>query len=370
MKSIASDIHEEDLQRFNICITTELNATQKKWITHPESVYPRQATVLAVHWHPEFIPIELIAERVNSLYPNRQDELLIPTQHNQIMTYGAHAGVEVDCYASGFHSKVQLLIHMRKEKLEQASVFKNILKHTFTYRSSQLFNFLRALTQPDDHILQWAARETGATAEVIELARHQARQLEILLDENYDTVPPAFIKNKLIRDYVDLLRADHDADLVDRVQTFLRAVKYKVKEGFPLSYFYRTSEVIEEARALGAGIVIPHPEQFWPILLADYDVDGYEVWNPQSREYTEFLVTVLNRRNKQVNHSRPLLVFMGDDTHFSEKVRDPETRDREKAAREIGFQPAWEDMQIQKQLLKAGMDRAWVIREYAARLKG
>jgi hypothetical protein len=370
LKSIHPDIHEDERQRFNVCISTDLNATQKKWITHPESVYPRQSAVLAVHWHPEFIPIELIAERLNHLYPNRQEALVIPTQHNQILAYGTHAGVEVDCYSSGFHSKVQLLIHLRKDKLEQASVFKNILKHTFTYRSSQLFNYLRALTRPDDQILQWAARETGATPEVIRLARLQARQLEILLDENYDTVPPAFIKNKLIRDYVDLLRTDHDNDLIDHAQTFLRAVKYKVKEGFPLSYFYRTSEVIEEARALGAGIVIPHPEQFWPILLADYDVDGYEVWNPQSQEYTEFLVTVLTRRNKQLNNSRPLLVFMGDDTHFSEKVRDPETRDREKAAREIGFQPAWEDMQIQKQLLKAGMDRAWVIREYAARLKG
>ena len=148
----------------------------------------------------------------------------------------------------------------------------------------------------------------------------------------------------------------------------MRAVKYKVKEGFPLTYFYRTSEVIEEARSLGAGIVIPHPEQFWPILLADYDVDGYEVWNPQSQEYTEFLITVLNRRNKQVNNSRPLLVFMGDDTHLSEKVKEPAIRDREKACREIGLQPAWEDMQIRKQLLKAGMDRPRIIQEYTARL--
>jgi hypothetical protein len=76
-------------------------------------------------------------------------------------------------------------------------------------------------------------------------------------------------------------------------------VKALVKVEFSLKYFYRTSEVIEEARALGAGIVIPHPEQFWPILLKEYDVDGIEVWNPQSRRYTEFLISVLNRRNQK-----------------------------------------------------------------------
>ncbi len=46
-------------------------------------------------------------------------------------------------------------------------------------------------------------------------------------------------------------------------------------------------------------MVIPHPEQFWPILLADYDVDGYEVWNPQSREYTDFLIRALDNQNKR-----------------------------------------------------------------------
>ncbi|WP_028580914.1 hypothetical protein [Desulfogranum japonicum] len=370
MKSSDADIREEEQLRFEVCIRTRLDPQQKEWVTHPEKVYPRQSAVLAVHWHPEYIPMEFIRQRIENLFPNRRNQLIIPTQHNQITEYGPYAGVEVDCYSTGFHSKVQLLIHFQKDKLEKASVFKNILKHTFTYRSSQLFSFLRALTQPDEQILQWAAEETGATAEVIDFVRYQAQRLEMLLDKNYDAVPAASIKNKLIRDYIDLLRGEHDGLFIDRAQTFLRAVKAKVKEGFPLSYFYRTNEVIEEARSLGAGIVIPHPEQFWPILLADYDVDGYEVWNPQSQEYTEFLITVLNRRNKQINNSRPLLVFMGDDTHLSEKVKDPVARDKEKASREIGLQPGWEDMQIRKQLLKAGMDRARVIQEYSARLAG
>jgi len=149
-------------------------------------------------------------------------------------------------------------------------------------------------------------------------------------------IPPASIKNKLLRNYFDELCAELDVSLVLRIQIFLRALKEIVKSHFSLKFFYRTSEIIEEARALGAGIVIPHPEQFWPILLADYDVDGYEIWNPQSREYTEFLISVLERKNQGRKPGRRLLAFMGDDTHFGEKLKSPEAGSREKAEREIG----------------------------------
>nr|WP_320010740.1 hypothetical protein [uncultured Desulfobulbus sp.] len=362
------EIQEEELQRFNACISTDLTPRQQQWIREPEIQFPRQTSVLAVHWHPEYVPMELIRERIETFYPHARESLIIPTQHNQVTEYGEYGGVEVDCYSSGFNLKVQLLLHFRKEKAAEATVFQNILKHTFTYRSSQLFNFLAALTKPNEEMLNWAARETGATEEVVDFARLQADRLEQLFDEHFERVPQISIKNKLIRDFVDLLRDESNREFIDRVQTFLRAVKFKVKEAFPLSYFYRTSEVIEEARHLGAGIIIPHPEQFWPVLLADYDVDGYEVWNPQSSNYTEFLITVLHRRNKESRSTRPLLVFMGDDTHMSEKVKEPGARDEVKYCREIGYQPPWDDMQIRKQLLKAGMDRPQIIAEYKARL--
>jgi hypothetical protein len=120
---------------------------------------------------------------------------------------------------------------------------------------------------------------------------------------------------------------------------------------------------------VGCGIVIPHPEQFWPILLADYDVDGYEVWNPQSREYTEFLINVLNRQNRALPaDKRRLMVFMGDDTHLGEKAKAPELQKPDKASREVGVQPAWHDLAIRKSLIVADMDRPKVIEEYRARL--
>jgi hypothetical protein len=59
---------------------------------------------------------------------------------------------------------------------------------------------------------------------------------------------------------------------------------------------------------------------------------------------------------------------MGDDTHMSEKVRDPDKQDREKVSREIGIQPAWDDMDIRKALITANMNRKQVICEYKSRL--
>ena len=106
-------------------------------------------------------------------------------------------------------------------------------------------------------------------------------------------------------------------------------------------------------------------------MLADYDVDGFEVWNPQSRRYTEFLISVINHHNERLKPGRrPLLVFMGDDTHMSEKVREPEVQNPEKAEREIGYQPAWDDFSIRKALIKANVDRHMVIEEYRQRLTG
>jgi len=136
------------------------------------------------------------------------------------------------------------------------------------------------------------------------------------------------------------------------------AVKEIVKRHFALDYFYEVEDVIAEVRNLGGCIVVPHPEQFWPILLADYDVDGYEVWNPQSREFTEFLIQTIARKNQlQNSRLRSLMIFMGDDTHLSEKLLDAEAQNPDKAAREIGYQPAWDDPSIRKALNAMGMDK-------------
>ncbi len=141
-----------------------------------------------------------------------------------------------------------------------------------------------------------------------------------------------------MRGFLDAQRPRYGDRLIARVQSFAQSVKLRVKAQFPMQYFYRATEVIEEARSFGAGIVIPHPEQFWTILLADYDVDGYEVWNPQSQRYTEFLIDTLARKNRKGWNDRRQLVFMGDDTHMSEKLRNL-TRPRTKCCARSACSP-------------------------------
>ena len=369
---LVTAVEASDEQRFLQSISTDLTPEQCQWLVTPPKSFPRQKSVLAVHWHPEHIPFSLIEQRLNALFPNRQEELIIPTQHNVLMEHNGYAGVEVDCYSRGFDLKVQLLIHMEASRMEKAGVFKAALEHTFEYRASQLFEFLYTLTRPHHERLNDAARESGADEELVRFVRVHARKVELLIDQYYSKVPRAVFKNKLLRDYFDTLRADHDTIFINRVQNFLKAVKSIVKAHFSNSFFYRTSEIIEEARSLGAGIVIPHPEQFWPILLAEYDVDGIEVWNPQSQLYTDFLISVLTRRNQQLSglSSRRLLVFMGDDTHMSEKAKAPDQQDAVKAGRELGVQPGWDNLLIRKRLIMADMDRHTVINEYRQRLAG
>lgn len=364
------EITPEDEARFAAITNIELTADQQRRITEPDQRYPRQKSVLAVHWHPEFLDMDLIRQRVENLYPQAIEKLIIPTQHNRISAYDDYCGVEVDCYSRGFQRKVQLLIHFHRDHLEKTGVLQGALEHTFQYRASQLFNLLRALSKPDQQRLDKAARETGAEESTIELVRLQAAKLEALLERNYDTLPPDVIKNRLSRLFLETLRGEgYENKTINKAQVFLRQVKQDIKASFPLDFFYRTSEIIEEARSIGAGIVIPHPEEFWPILLAEYDVDGYEVWNPQSLEYTEFLISVLSEKNRRrAQGERQLLVFMGDDTHFSEKIKEYENQDKSKRGREIGYQPPWDDLSLRKKLIVAGMDRETVIHEYKSRL--
>jgi len=103
-------------------------------------------------------------------------------------------------------------------------------------------------------------------------------------------------------------------------------------------------------------------------------VDGFEVWTPQSQRYTDFLIDSLDRRNRKAGRGeRRQLIFMGDDTHMSEKLR-PEKAAQDMAdptgmaGREIGVQSAWDDLAVRKKLLASGMSRESVIEEYTARL--
>jgi len=370
LSAVEPAVTEEDEQAFARINDTILSPEQVERIVSPPRTFPRQESVLAVHWHPEHVPMPLLVRRIDALYPNRKDELIIPTQHNVLMEYNGYWGVEVDCYSSGFNRKVQLLLHFKELDMDRAEVLVSMLRHTHHYRASQLYEYLEALTEPSqEHRRQLAAARTNAEEDLVAFVRIHAAKLRRLLVTHEAELPDDAYKNKLVRNFFDTLRSRYDDRLVNKAQVYAKAVKDVVKEEFSLSYFYRASEIIEETRALGGGVVIPHPEEFWPILLADYDVDGIEVWNPQSQQYTEFLINVVNRRNRMGwNGERPVLVLMGDDCHMSEKTRDPAEQDPEKASREIGLQPAWHDYAIRKSLIMNGVSRRKVIDSYRERL--
>ncbi|ADU62189.1 MAG: hypothetical protein KUA35_02910 [Pseudodesulfovibrio sp.] len=365
------EITEDDSRRFFELVSTDLMPWQVEQVITPSQVHARQEALLAVHWHPEFVPMEHIRRRVEAMFPNRQEELLIPTQHNELMSWDGHSGVEVDCYSSGFNRKVQLLLHFADDRVRDAGVLRSMLIHTFKYRSGQLFDFMHTITKPIEPRIQAAARISGADVELVEFVRRGVSKIERLLDEHWADVPRQSVKNKLLRNWFDSLRPELGDVAIDRVQAYLKAVKEIVKQGFDLSFFYRASEVIEEVRGLGGCVVIPHPEQFWPILLRNYDVDGIEVWNPQSQEYTEFLISVVNEQNERRQKSeRRVLIFMGDDCHMGEKTKPLDQQDAVKAGREVGLQPAWDDLAVRKRLIVNNISRHSVINEYRARLAG
>lgn len=362
---------DDDERIYRQITNTELTAEQRDRLEHPEKVFPRQRSVLAVHWHPEHVPLEVIRARIDAMFPNHEEELIIPTQHNVPIVMGDYVGVEIDCYSENFNRKVQLLFHFSAARLEGGGdVFRAMATHTQTYRASQLYEFIDSIVDERfAHRVEEAAGQTGADENLIEFVRVHVARLKTLLDRLESETPKEMIKNKIIRNYFNTLRDKFDDRLINHAQLYLQAVKKLVKKDFGLQYFYETKEFIEEGRALGAGIVIPHPEQFWPVLLEDLDIDGIEVWNPQSFEFTKFLIDVVNRQNRtQRRRDRPLLITMGDDCHMGEKVKDPRHQDPAKAGREIGYQPAWEDLAVRKRLFAANIDRTKVIEDYKARL--
>jgi hypothetical protein len=366
---VSPELTEWDQRAYARITDTGLSPEQERRLVTPVRSYPEQDAVLGVHWHPEFLPLDLIETRIGRVFPGSDLSLLIPTQHNALMSLGGLAGAEVDCFSREFNRKVQLLLHFDQGRLARPGRLEEMISHTFEYRSSQLREYLATLVEPAwKERLEAAAMETGADEGLVRFAQEHARKLAGLIELNEAETPAFMLRNKLVESYFDELRALYDDRLIDRAQIFLKAVKGVVKANFSNRHFFQTREMIEEARGRGAGIVVPHPEQFWPVLLADYDVDGFEVWNPQSREYTEFLIDFVNRSNRSGRSPRRLLVFMGDDTHMSAKIADPRFQNREKAGREVGLQPAWEDPAVRRMLKAGGFDRRCIIEEYRSRL--
>jgi len=371
LQDAVEEITEWDLQLFDKLTTMELTPLQIERIVCPGKIFETEGSVLAIHWHPEMVALPLVETRLRRVYPHAGQTLIIPTQHNEILVYGDYAGAEVDCRADAFNRKIQILLHFRSEEIKKAHSLRSMIAHTCQYRQTQLFEFLETLADPrHEGCLMEAARHTGTEKAMVLFTGVLVGKLKKMIELRSDSIPDMALKNKLVISYINAHREFYDSLAIDRSVIFAAGVKEVVKRRFRLDYFYEVNEIIEEARGLDGGVIVPHPEQFWPVLLADYDVDGYEVWNPQSREFTEFLIQTVIRKNKAGQGGRRLLVMMGDDTHLSEKILDPEQQDPDKAAREIGHQPPWDDKAVRKILNMGDFDKRKVIDEYQSRLAG
>jgi hypothetical protein len=358
----ARDLDEASWRLFDRLTSVELSAEEKLRAARPDRTAPEAESFLAVHWHPERAPLELVRQRLDSAFPRARDFLIVPTPHNQVAVFGPYAGVEADAYDRGYGLKIHLLVHFPAHRLPGAGAFLKMMDRTYRYRARQLLEILDLLAGPA--LFDIPKLPSGkAGKEALGLARFCAVRLRELVDQSglIGTPRDETLKNRLLSDFMTAL-AGPDPRLPLALEA-ARAAKRKVKAGFRPANFYSPREIIEEARALGAGVVIPHPPFFWPVLLDDLDVDGWEVWNPSSPNHAEFLTRALARAN-EARRGRRLLAFMGDDTHLSAKYRP----DGERDGREIGFQDPWFDPDLARLLAETGHSLAGTLADYRARL--
>lgn len=371
LEAAAKDIGEEDWRQFNRLTSVELSPEERDLAARPDRVAPKAREYLAVHWHPEWAPLEFIRRRLDLAFPLAENSLAIPTQHNKVLAFGPWAGVEADVYDRKYGQKVQLLIHFSSDRLPRASAFLSMMNHTYNYRAHQLLDILGRLAKPDKVS---AAIESGLqysiSLEGIMMARFYAIRLKALIEESgiIGGDRDEMLKNRLLPDFIAARTGPEQRLLAEQAFIYIKAVKKSVKSNLNPAEFFSPEEVIEEARSLNGGVVIPHPPQFWPILLADLDVDGWEVWNSSTPHHTLFLLEALNRANAARGHRRELLAFMGDDTHMSAKFRLNNTDEKDSVNREIGFQPPWDEPAIRSLLHRSGQSRSRTINEYRIRL--
>jgi hypothetical protein len=364
---LGKDISQADIEAFDLLTSVTLSPAEKELAENPDFFDFEEKLLLAVHFHPEWVPLPLIETRLSKAFPQATDRLVIPTQHNRVTSMGPWAGVEADCFSPNFGQKIQLLIHFKSSSLTKAGVFLDMMDQTYRYRAKQLMEILEALTTPGES-LRKEINNNGLDHQALDLAGFFACRLKELIHarEVHSDDRSEMLKNRLLTDFMLARKQGIDPALFGSALSVANIVKAMVKRHLNYNRFRATQEVIEEARGLGAGIVIPHPPQFWPALIDDLDVDGWEVWNPSTPNHTLFLIESLARASG--GRKLPLLAFMGDDTHMSSKIRSNVTEDKNGRGREIGFQPPWRDPVVSAALKRAGQSRERTMDQYRARL--
>ncbi len=64
---ISEAITAADEALFDTITATRLSEAQQERIATPPRILHQQASVLAIHWHPEFVPMSLIGRRIEAM---------------------------------------------------------------------------------------------------------------------------------------------------------------------------------------------------------------------------------------------------------------------------------------------------------------
>jgi hypothetical protein len=364
------EVSDWDEQTYALLVSSRLSPARRHAIAWPRQTYPDQDAVLATHWHPDGVPMELIRHRIGALFPSRTAELVIPTPHNRLAAYGELAGAEIDCYAPEIRDKVQLLIHLPRDRAARATALTGILEQAAETRARLLLRILEELDAagPTKRLGRVATKIT-ADPSALEFVQLRARKLRALIDRNRSKTPAHVLRPRLFRLYLEALRGQCGDRIADQGQALIRALSKALKRDEPAASFHSIYDIITEVRAARGGVVVPHPQKFPGVLETNYDVDGYEVWSPGWPRKTSALIDAIAERSAS-RKARPFLMFLADDCHLGEKLRPANLRCPKRAAREIGVQAGWDDPAIRSCLERAGVTRRGVIEAYRHRLLG
>lgn len=204
LEAAVGNIGQSDWQHFNRLTSVELSNDEKIAASRPNLTAPVAREYLAVHWHPEWVPLEFIEERLKTAFPQADNFLAVPTQHNKVMAIGPWAGVEVDVYDRRYGQKVQLLIHLPVDRLPQATAFQAMIEHTYNYRAHQLMDILNRLASPEGLSKIKDSLKCSITDPAVKMARFYATRLRAMIEKsgiiggNRDEM----LKNRLLPDFM------------------------------------------------------------------------------------------------------------------------------------------------------------------------
>jgi hypothetical protein len=234
------ELNQWDQEAFERIISTELTEEQKARVVTPGLTFPGQKSLLAIHWHPEFIPSDLIAQRISACFRTARRSWSFPPSTTCLSRLGGLHWREVDCYAAGLIARCSCCcISIRTgwsgppASRPCWSTRSNTGPGSFSNIWIRwLILFMTAVCRgpwpPPARTRSWCA-SPGSTA----------GKLKQLIEINQSIIDEETIKNKLLPDFFEELRAFYPERLINHAQSLLHAVKKIVKAQYNLTYFYR-----------------------------------------------------------------------------------------------------------------------------------